>query len=97
MSGVTKVKKLGGVIIDDTKDKLILKDNNGAVVSTIYLTRNYGLTIPYVGFCEAVYRVQQEDIVIEFSTSTRNAQHLVVEVLKIKGDYPPIAPWNKPF
>jgi hypothetical protein len=32
--------------------------------------------------------------VLEFCTKTKGAEHLVKDVLKLKGEYPPVAPWN---
>ncbi len=85
---------LEGVVIEERESRLIQKDRNGGVISEIDIGRGYTISTPYVGYAEAIYRVKQNDQMLEFCTRTKDAEHLVKNVLKLKGEYPPVAPWN---
>jgi hypothetical protein len=88
------MKRLEKTIIEENKNKLIQRDRTGKIRSEIDIERGYRISTPYMGYLEAIYRIRQDDQVLEFSTKAKNAEHLVKKVLKLKGEYPPIAPWN---
>ena len=89
-----KVKK---TIIEEHQNKLIQRDIHGKVKAEIDMEKDFKISTPYVGYLEAIYRVKQDKQVLEFSTKAKNAEHLVKDVFKLKGEYPPIAHWNVGF
>jgi hypothetical protein len=89
-----KMGILEGVIVQEQENRIVVKDRYGRTEAEIDLERDYKITTRYVGYEEAVYRIKQEGQVFEFCTKTNGAEHLVKDVLKLKGAYPPIAPWN---
>ena len=92
-----KMKRLEQTIIEELKNKLIQRDTHGKVKAEIDMEKDYRISTPYVGYLEAIYRVKQDKQVLQFSTKTKNAEHLVKDVFKLKGEYPPIAHWNVGF
>jgi hypothetical protein len=89
-----KMSLLENAIIEEHGSKIAKKDRFGNTEVEIDIKRPYTLTTPYIGYLEAIYRVKQNNQVLEFSTKTKDAEHLAKDVFKVKGEYPPIAPWN---
>ena len=92
--GYFMVKSLEEAIVEVKDNKLIQKDKDGEVVAQIDLSRMYHVKIPYIGYLEAVYRIKQDRQKLHICSKTSNARHIVQDVLQLKGEWPPIAPWN---
>lgn len=63
-------------------------------MAVINMEEAYKVSTPYVGFAEAIYRLEQKGQKLEFCTRTAGAKHIVQDVLRLRGEYPPVAPWN---
>jgi hypothetical protein len=92
-----KIKRLKKTIIEEHQNKLIQRYAYGKIRAEIDMERDYRISTHFIGYLEAIYRVKQDKQVLEFSTKTKNAEHLVKDAFKLKGEYPPVAHWNVGF
>ena len=91
--GELKMEKLKFAIIEERENKVLQKDLNGNVKAEINLEKEYKISLPFVGYEKAIYKVKQKKQILEFCTETKNAEHIVKNIFKIKGEYPPRAKW----
>ena len=65
-------------------------DNEGNTIKTISLLEPHKVRIPYSVLFKALYRYEQGNTRIEFTSEMENAREVVIQKLRIHEEWPPV-------
>lgn len=75
-------------------DQIVQTDNQGKEISSIDLNKPYKVDVSFKSFLKPMYTIKQDRATVQFTSDTKNAKYIAVDVLGVTKEWPPVGPWN---
>ena len=75
-------------------DRIVQTDIQGRELASINLGKPYKVDVSFKSYLKPMYTIRQGDVKVQFTSDTKNAKYIAVDVLGVTKEWPPVGPWN---